>query len=104
VFEELQGKTMLVIALGGIGSEIARRAFGFGMRVLATDPKVIEKTLCVEELPRPAAFHRLLPRADVVASAVPLTPLSRKMIGEREFGMMRRGGILITVSRGGGGD
>ena len=82
VFEELQGKTMLVIALGGIGSEIARRAFGFGMRVLATDPKVIEKPLFVEELHRPEAFHRLLPRADVVASAVPLTPLSRRMIGD----------------------
>lgn len=101
VFDELQGKTLLVIGLGGIGSEIARRAFGFGMRVLATDPKVLEKPLFVEELRRPDAFHRLLPRADVVASAVPLTPLSRKMIGAREFGMMRRGAILINVSRGG---
>ncbi len=101
VFEELQGKTMLVIALGGIGSEIARRAFGFGMRVLATDPKVIERPLFVEELHRPDAFHWLLPRADVVASAVPLTPLSRRMIGAREFGMMKRGTILINVSRGG---
>ncbi len=100
VFEELQGKTMLVIALGGIGSEIARRAFGFGMRVLATDPKVIEKPLFVEELHRPDAFHILLPRADVVASAVPLTPVSRGMIGAREFGMMKRGTILINVSRG----
>lgn len=101
VFEELQGKTLLVIALGGIGSEIARRAFGFGMRVLATDPKVIEKPLFVDELHRPAAFHSLLPRADVVASAVPLTPSSRRMIGGKEFGMMRRGVILINVSRGG---
>ena len=101
VLDELQGKTLLVIALGGIGGEIARRAFGFGMRVLATDPKVIEKPLFVEELHRPDAFHRLLPRADVVASAVPLTPLSRKMIGGKEFGMMKRGVILINVSRGG---
>jgi len=91
VFDELQGKTMLIIGLGGIGSEIARRAFGFGMRVLATDPKVLEKPLCVEELHRPEAFHRLLPRADVVASAVPLTPISRGMIGQEEFGMMKRG-------------
>jgi phosphoglycerate dehydrogenase-like enzyme len=100
VFEELQGKTMLVIALGGIGSEIARRAFGFGMRVLATDPKVLEKPLFVDELHRPEALHGLLPRADVIASAVPLTPLSRGMIGEREFGMMKRGTILVNVSRG----
>ncbi|MFO0890402.1 MAG: D-2-hydroxyacid dehydrogenase [Isosphaeraceae bacterium] len=100
VFDELQGKTLLVIALGGIGSEIARRAHGFGMRVLATDPKVIEKPLFVEELHRPDAFRRLLPRADVVASAVPLTPLSRGMIGEKEFAMMKRGTILVNVSRG----
>ena len=45
----------------------------FGMRVLATDPKVLERPLFVEELHRPDAFHALLPRADVVASAVPLT-------------------------------
>ena len=101
VLDELQGKTLLVIALGGIGGEIARRAFGFGMRVLATDPKVIEKPLFVEELHKPDAFHRLLPRADVVASAVPLTPLSRRMIGGKAFGMMKRGVILINVSRGG---
>jgi phosphoglycerate dehydrogenase-like enzyme len=100
VLDELQDKTLLVIALGGIGSEIARRAFGFGMRVLATDPKVIEKPLYVEELHRPDAFHRLISRADVVASAVPLTPLSRGMIGTKEFGMMKRGTILINVSRG----
>jgi phosphoglycerate dehydrogenase-like enzyme len=100
VLDELQDKTLLVIALGGIGSEIARRAFGFGMRVLATDPKVIEKPLYVDELHRPDAFHRLIPRADVVASAVPLTPLSRGMIGAKEFGMMKRGTILINVSRG----
>ncbi len=101
VFDELQGKTMLVIALGGIGSELARRAYGFGMRVLATDPKVREKPLFVEELHRPQAVRRLLPPADVVASAVPLTPQSRKMIGPREFAMMKRGTILINVSRGG---
>ena len=101
VLDELQGKTLLVIALGGIGSEIARRAFGFGMRVLATDPKVMERPLFVEELHRPDAFHRLLPRADVIASAVPLTSLSRRMIGAREFAMMRRGAVLINVSRGG---
>jgi phosphoglycerate dehydrogenase-like enzyme len=100
VFDELMGKTMLIIGLGGIGTEIARRAFGFGMRVLATDPKVLERPLYVEELHKPSAFHKLLPRADVLASAVPLTKESRKMIGAREFGMMKQGSILINVSRG----
>jgi phosphoglycerate dehydrogenase-like enzyme len=101
VLDELMGKTLLVIGLGGIGSEIARRAAAFGMRVVATDPKVLERPLYVDELHKPSAFHSLLPRADVVASAVPLTNASRKMIGAEEFGIMKRGVILINVSRGG---
>lgn len=101
VLDELPGKTLLVIGLGGIGSEVARRAAAFGMSVLATDPKVMERPLFVSELHRPDAFHSLLPRADVIVSAVPLTKVSRKMIGEREFGMMKTGVILINVSRGG---
>ena len=101
MLDELAGKTLLVIGLGGIGSEIARRAAAFGMRVLATDPKVLDRPPFVEELHRPDAFHSLLPRADVVASAVPLTKESRKMIGAKQFAMMKPGVILINVSRGG---
>ena len=100
VLDELSGKTLLVIGLGGIGSEIARRAAAFGMRILATDPKVLERPPFVEELHKPDAFHQLLPRADVVASAVPLTKASSKMIGAKEFAMMKTGVILINVSRG----
>ncbi len=101
VLDELAGKTLLVIALGGIGSEIARRAAAFGMRVLATDPKVLERPPFVEDLHRPDAFSSLLPRADVVASAVPLTRETRRMIGAPQFAMMKPGVILINVSRGG---
>jgi phosphoglycerate dehydrogenase-like enzyme len=101
VLEELQGKTIQIIGLGGIGSNIARRAKAFGMTVLATDPKVAEKPAYVDELASPTAFHRFLPRADVLCSAVPLTPLTRKMVGEREFGMMKQGAILLNMSRGG---
>jgi phosphoglycerate dehydrogenase-like enzyme len=100
VLDELVDKTLLVIGLGGIGSEISRRAAAFGMKVLATDPKVMERPSFVEELHRPDAFQSLLPRADVVASAVPLTTATRKMIAAREFAMMKPGAILINVSRG----
>ncbi|HEU4752899.1 MAG TPA: D-2-hydroxyacid dehydrogenase [Armatimonadota bacterium] len=100
VMDELQDKTMQIIGLGGIGSNIARRAHGFGMHVLATDPKVAAKPDYVDELHLPDAFHRLLPRADVLVSAVPLTPQTRGMVGEREFGMMKKGVIFINMSRG----
>jgi phosphoglycerate dehydrogenase-like enzyme len=101
VLDELLEKTLLVIGLGGIGSEIARRAAAFGMRVVATDPKVWERPPFVDELHKPEAFASLLPRADVVASAVPLTKATRKMIAAKEFAMMKPGVILINVSRGG---
>ncbi len=101
VLDELPGKTLLTIGLGGIGSEIARRAAAFGMRVLATDPKVIERPLTVAELHRPEALGSLLPQADIVVSSVPLTKVSRKMLGAREFAMMKPGVLFINVSRGG---
>ena len=64
--------------------------------------KAVLRPLYVAELHKPAAFHTLLPQADVVASAsVPLTNVSRKMVGANEFGMMKSGVILINVSRGG---
>jgi phosphoglycerate dehydrogenase-like enzyme len=100
VLDELEGKTMLVIALGGIGFHIARRAAAFGMQVVATDPKVMERPRFVAELHRPDALHRLLPRADVVASAVPLTAATDKLLGKREFATMKKGVVLINVSRG----
>jgi phosphoglycerate dehydrogenase-like enzyme len=100
VLEELEGKTMLILGMGGIGSHIARRAAAFGMEILATDPKVIERPQFVAELHKPEALHRLLPRAHVVSSAVPLTPATNKLLGASELAMLRKGSIIINVSRG----
>ncbi len=98
---ELLDQTMVIVGLGGIGNELARRAFGFGMRVLATDPKVIEKPLYVEELHKPEALDSLLPRANVLASCAPLTPVTRKMFDAEAFGLLPEGSIFLNVSRGG---
>jgi phosphoglycerate dehydrogenase-like enzyme len=100
VLDELEGKTMLVLGLGGIGSHIARRAAAFGMEILATDPKVIERPQFVAELRKPEALNGLLPRAHVVSSAVPLTPATNKLLGPSELAMLRKGTIIINVSRG----
>src|SRR5205807_21420 len=65
--DELRGKTMLVVGLGGIGTDVARRASGFGMRVLAVDPnEKIRKPPFVFSIRRPAELLVLLPYVDVV--------------------------------------
>src|SRR5262249_4445476 len=70
--QELHGKTMLVVGLGGIGTQIGRRAHAFGMRVLAVDPKDMERPDFVFSLDKPAKLMELLPKADVVVLACPL--------------------------------
>src|SRR5262249_22038796 len=62
--QELHGKTMLVIGLGGVGTQTARRAHAFGMRVVATDPRDMEKPSFVYALQKPDKLADLLPQAD----------------------------------------
>ena len=97
---ELEGKTALVIGLGGIGTQIAQRAAAFGMTVIATDPKDIPMHRDVAYVGKPDELDDLLPRADVVFSAVPHTPATEGMIGAREFELMKEGVYLINISRG----
>lgn len=97
---ELRGRTALVIGLGGIGTQVAQRAAGFGMRVLAIDPKDIPIQRDVESVGRPDELDERLPEADVVFSCVPRTPESEGMLGARQFELMKDGVYLINVSRG----
>jgi phosphoglycerate dehydrogenase-like enzyme/glyoxylase-like metal-dependent hydrolase (beta-lactamase superfamily II) len=98
---ELHGKTMLVIGLGGIGSQISRRAAAFGMRVMAVDPKEMERPAFVFSLDKPTQLSGLLPKADVVVLACPLTAQTRGMIGEAQLAAMRKSAYLINIARGG---
>jgi phosphoglycerate dehydrogenase-like enzyme len=97
---ELRGKTMLVIGLGGIGTQVTERAAAFGMRVLAIDPKDIPYTRNVEYVGKPDELDALIPQADVVVSCVPRTPDSEGMLGPRQFELMKNGVYVINVSRG----
>src|SRR6185295_4630279 len=78
---ELLGKTMLVVGLGGNGGETARRAHAFGMKVLATDPKDMAVPNYVARLEKPDQLDALLPSADVVVLAAPLTADTRALFG-----------------------
>jgi phosphoglycerate dehydrogenase-like enzyme len=97
----LEGRTLLVVGLGGIGTEIARRAHGFGMRVVATRRHPEEPGPDFVERVAPAgALLELLGQADVVALCVPLTAETEGLIGAAAFAAMRPGSFLINVARG----
>jgi len=97
---ELQGKTAVIVGLGGIGMQIAQRASGFGMRVIGVDPKDIPYTPLVAKVVPPDRLDTVLPEADVVFVAAPLTPESQGMVGPRQFELMKKGSYFIAVSRG----
>jgi phosphoglycerate dehydrogenase-like enzyme/glyoxylase-like metal-dependent hydrolase (beta-lactamase superfamily II) len=99
---ELHGKTMLIVGLGGIGMQVARRADAFGMRVMAIDPnESIVRPSYVFSLDRPAKLLELLPKADVVVLACPLTEQTRGMFGTEQFAAMKKSALFINVARGG---
>jgi len=97
---ELHDRTMLIIGLGGIGTQLAERAFAHGMRVLAIDTKDIPLQRAVEYVGKPDELNVLLPEADVVVSCVPHTPRTEKMLGAKQFELMKQGVYIINVSRG----
>lgn len=98
---ELNGRTAVVIGLGGIGNQIATRAFGFGMTVIGVDPEDKPFSPFVKRTVKPDQLDSVLPDADVVFISAPHTPESHKMVGPREFELMKKGAYFIAVSRGG---
>jgi phosphoglycerate dehydrogenase-like enzyme len=98
---ELAGRTMGIVGMGGIGSEIARRAhYGFGMRVVATDAKPIARPDFVAELHDPTWFNEMVPAVDVLVSAAPHTPATDKMFNESVFRRMKPTAYFLGMSRG----
>src|SRR5437763_7023380 len=92
--------TALVVGVGGIGSEVARLASGFGMRVIGVDERRAEKPPGVAELHRAAALDELLPRADFVILTVPHTPETEGFMNRARFQRMKRSAFFINIGRG----
>jgi D-2-hydroxyacid dehydrogenase (NADP+) len=97
---ELNGKTAVVIGVGGIGTQIAVRATAFGMNVIGVDPEDKPFSPYVKRYVKPDQLDDVLPEADVVFISVPDTPKSHKMMGGREFSLMKKNSYFIAVSRG----
>lgn len=98
---ELNGKNALVIGMGGIGLQIAIRAWAHGMNVVGVDPEDIAYLPYVEKIVQPDMLDSVIGDADVLFMAAPHTPKSHKMIGPSQFEAMREGSYFIAVSRGG---
>lgn len=96
---DLAGKTLGLIGLGRIGKAMARRAAGFGMKLLAYDPYVTQAIDEWQDLDF-VKLEDLLPRADFVSLHCVLTPETRHLIGLEELRLMRDSAFLINVSRG----
>ncbi len=97
---ELRGKTAVIIGVGGIGSQIAQRAHGFGMTVIGVDPKDIPLNPDISRVVGPDRLDTVLPLADVVFISAPHTPQSEGMVGPKQFELMKKGAYFIAVSRG----
>jgi D-3-phosphoglycerate dehydrogenase len=97
---ELRGKTLGVVGLGRIGTQVARRALAFEMRVLASDPFIAREhaeSNGVELVP----LETLLTESDVISLHAPLNPQSADLMGSAEFARMKRGALLVNCARGG---
>ncbi|HEX2862836.1 MAG TPA: D-2-hydroxyacid dehydrogenase, partial [Lacunisphaera sp.] len=97
---ELNGKTAVIVGVGGIGTQIAVRAKAFGMTVIGVDPNDIPITPYLDRSVWPDRLDDVLPEADVVFISAPHTPATDKMIGAAQFAKMKKGVLFIAVSRG----
>ncbi|MDI6895245.1 MAG: D-2-hydroxyacid dehydrogenase [Bacillota bacterium] len=103
----LAGGALLVVGLGAVGTEVARKGLAFGMRVLAVRRTAhpggggpADAAPGLKEVGGPDSLLRLLGRADWVVLCVPLTTETREMIGRRELEAMKPTAHLINVARG----
>ncbi|MFA5084773.1 MAG: phosphoglycerate dehydrogenase [Candidatus Omnitrophota bacterium] len=97
---ELYGKTLGIVGLGRIGTEVAKRALSFGMKVVAYDPYLSlerAKELGIES----SDLTGLLKQADYITVHTPLTQETKHVISDKEFDIMKKGVRLINCARGG---
>jgi phosphoglycerate dehydrogenase-like enzyme len=96
---ELYEQTLLILGIGGIGQAIASRAAAFGMRVLGSrrSPRPMEG---VEQVVGMDGWRALLPEADAVVIAAPLTEETRGMIDAAALAAMKPSAYLINIARG----
>lgn len=96
---QVNDKVLGIIGLGHIGKKVAKRALGFDMKVLAYD------LIKDEEFARKqgivyTSLDEVLSQSDFISLHIPFTSSTRRLIGERELGLMKKEAILVNISRG----
>ncbi len=98
---ELKGRTLGLLGGGAIGTALGELAQGIGMKVMVYDPYLAPEKVEARGWEYVRDADEIYRRADVISVHVPLTDQTRKMIGKREFGLMKPNAILINCARGG---
>jgi glyoxylate reductase len=92
---ELNGSILGIIGMGKIGNAVARRAQGFGMKIIFTDPEKKEVAGALQ-----VPLDELLHKSDIISLHAPLTPDTRGMINKTTLSMMKPTCILVNAARG----
>ncbi len=98
---EVKGRTMLVVGLGGIGAETAKRAHALGMTVIAIRNSGTQGPEYVAEVGLPDKLLSFVARADVIVNTLPLTQDTKGIFDRKVFDAAKRGALFINVGRGG---
>ncbi len=98
---ELKDKTLAIIGMGRIGSEVAKRAQAFGMRVLAYDPFLTHARAQVLQVDLIENIDDILPQADFITLHVPGTPETLNILNSRRLALCKKNARIINCARGG---
>ncbi len=97
---EVYGKTLGIIGMGRIGTEFAKRALSFGMKILAYDP-FLAKERAIDLNVEPVSLDTLLRNSDFITIHTPLTDETRHLIDEKALKKMKQGVRIVNAARGG---
>jgi len=98
---ELYNKTFGILGMGRIGTELARRAMAFGMRVLAYDPYLSVSRARSLQVELMEDIDTLLPQVDFISMHMPLTDETRHMLDARRLALCKKGVRIVNCARGG---
>ena len=98
---ELYAKSLAILGMGRIGTEVARRAMAFGMRVLAYDPYLAVSRARQLQVELMESLDEILPLADFITLHMPATPETHHMLDARRLALCKKGVRIVNCARGG---